>query len=184
MKEFLLIIVSVVIISCFSIIGIYNGLQVQTENVDSAYAQVDNQLKRRNDLIPNLVSVTKGYASHEKEVFAEIAKARSAMSGANTIKDKAIADKELTSALSRLLVVVENYPNLKADKQFIQLSDELAGTENRIAIARKDYNDQVKNLNKALKTFPTNIIGAIFNVEKRQYFETNETEKAVPTVTF
>lgn len=115
------------------VIGTYNGLQSQDEKVNSAYAQVDNQLKRRNDLIPNLVNVTKGYAKHESKVFIDIADARAKLGGAKTVEETSKANGELSSALSRLLMVAENYPQLKADKQFIQLSDELAGTENRIA---------------------------------------------------
>lgn len=182
--KYLLIILAILGFMAVPVVGTYNGLQQQDEKINEAYAQIDNQLKRRNDLIPNLVSVTKGYAAHESAIFDNIAKARAAMSGAKTIQEKSAADGELSSALSRLMVVVENYPNLKADKQFIQLSDELAGTENRITIARQDYNKEVKILNKELRTFPTNIIGAMFNIEKREYFETSEAEKAVPKVEF
>lgn len=171
-------------LTLFAAVGCYNSLQVQDEKVNEAYAQVDNQLKRRNDLIPNLVSVTKGYAAHEKSVFEELAKARAAMSGAKTIQEKSAASDELSSALSRLMVVVENYPNLKADKQFIQLSDELSGTENRITVARQDYNKEVQSLNKRLRTFPTNIMAGMFNIEKREYFETKEAEKSAPKVEF
>ena len=166
------------------IIGIYNGLQNQDEKVNSAYAQVDNQLKRRNDLIPNLVNVTKGYAKHESKVFTDIADARAKLGGAKTVEETSKANGELSSALSRLLMVAENYPQLKADKQFIQLSDELAGTENRIAVARMDYNKEVKKLNSKLRTFPTNVVGGMFNIEKREYFETVEAEKVTPKVEF
>ena len=166
------------------VIGTYNGLQNQDEKVNSAYAQVDNQLKRRNDLIPNLVNVTKGYAKHESKVFTDIADARAKLGGAKTVEETSKANGELSSALSRLLMVAENYPQLKADKQFIQLSDELAGTENRIAVARMDYNNEVKKLNSKLRTFPTNIVGGMFNIEKREYFETAEAEKVTPKVEF
>lgn len=184
MKKIMIILGILFCFCALSAIGTYNSLQVQDEKVNETFAQVDNQLKRRNDLIPNLVSVTKGYASHEKAVFDDIANARAAMSGAKTIQEKSTADSELSSALSRLMVVVENYPNLKADKQFIQLSDELAGTENRIAVARQDYNKEVKDLNKRLRTFPTNIVAGIFNIEKREYFETKEVEKSAIKVEF
>ena len=177
------LIVVVFLFGC-SIIGTYNGLQQQDEKIASSYAQVDNQLKRRNDLIPNLVNVTKGYAKHENEVFTKIADARAKLGGAKSVEDTAKASGELSSALSRLLMVAENYPELKADKQFIRLSDELAGTENRIAVARMDYNNEVKKLNSQLRTFPTNIIGAMFNIEKREYFETPEQEKVTPVVEF
>ena len=167
-----------------SLVGTYNSLNQQDEKINQAFAQVDNQLKRRADLIPNLVAVTKGYAAHEQAVFKGIADARAAMGGAKTNKEKMAAGNEMTSALSRLLLVVENYPNLKADKQFIQLSDELAGTENRLAVARMDYNKQVEVLNKQIRTFPTNIIAGMFNIEKREYFETPEADKATPKVEF
>lgn len=183
MKYLVGLIVVVFLFGC-SIIGTYNGLQQQDEKIASSYAQVDNQLKRRNDLIPNLVNVTKGYAKHENEVFTKIADARAKLGGAKSVGDTAKASGELSSALSRLLMVAENYPELKADKQFIRLSDELAGTENRIAVARMDYNNEVKKLNSQLRTFPTNIIGSMFNIEKRDYFETPEQEKATPVVEF
>lgn len=182
--KYLVGLVVVLFLVCTPIIGTYNGLQQQDEKINSAYAQVDNQLKRRNDLIPNLVNVTKGYAKHESSVFTAVADARAKLGGAKSVEDTAKASGELSSALSRLLMVAENYPELKADKQFIRLSDELAGTENRIAVARMDYNNEVKKLNQSLRTFPTNVIGGMFNIEKREYFETPETEKAVPTVEF
>lgn len=182
--KYLVSIIVILFLLVSLIIGIYNGLQGQDEKVNSAYAQVDNQIKRRNDLIPNLVNVTKGYAKHESQVFANVAEARAKLGGAKTVEETSKASGELSSALSRLLMVAENYPELKADKQFIQLSDELAGTENRIAVARMDYNNEVKKLNSSLRTFPTNIVGSMFNIEKRDYFETPETEKATPSVEF
>ena len=182
--KYLVGLIVVVFLLCGSIVGTYNGLQSQDEKINEAYAQVDNQLKRRNDLIPNIVNVTKGYAKHENEVFTKVADARAKLGGAKSVEETAKASGELSSALSRLLMVAENYPQLKADKQFIQLSDELAGTENRIAVARMDYNTQVKKLNSSLRTFPTNIIGGMFNIEKRDYFETPDTEKATPVVEF
>lgn len=182
--KYLVGIIIVLFLLASSIIGVYNGLQFQDEKVNSAYAQVDNQLKRRNDLIPNLVNIAKGYAKHESKVFTNIADARAKLGGAKTIGETSKASGELSSALSRLLMVAENYPELKADKQFIQLSDELAGTENRISVARMDYNNEVKKLNASLRTFPTNIIGSVFNIEKRDYFETPEIEKTTPIVEF
>ena len=149
-------------------IGTYNSLQLMDENVNSKWAQVDNQLKRRNDLIPNLVATVKGYAAHEKSLFTEIAESRAKLGGAMNKNDmKAIqqSNSDLSNALSRLLVVVERYPDLKADKQFINLQDELAGTENRLAVARKDYNDSVQLLNAKIRTFSTSIIAGMIGIK-------------------
>lgn len=168
-------------------IGTYNNLQVMDENVNSNWAQVDNQLKRRNDLIPNLVATVKGYATHEKAVFTQIAEARAKLGGAmnkNDMKGIQQGNSDLSNALSRLLLIVERYPELKADKQFINLQDELAGTENRLAVARKDYNDSVQLLNARIRTFPTSIIAGIIGIKAREYFNTPEADKAVPAVQF
>lgn len=170
-----------------SFIGTFNNLQIMDESVTSNWAQVENQLKRRNDLIPNLVETVKGYAKHESTVFTNIADARSKLSGAMNSQDvKAVSKStsELNGALSRLLMIVERYPELKADKQFMGLQDELAGTENRIAVARRDYNESVKALNARIRTFPTNIVAAIFGIKSREYFEISEAEKTVPSVKF
>ena len=180
--------VAVVILMVFSaFIGTFNNLQVMDESVTSNWAQVENQLKRRNDLIPNLVETVKGYAKHESTVFTNIADARSKLSGAmnsQNVKEVAKNTSALDSALSRLLLIVERYPELKADKQFIGLQDELAGTENRIAVARRDYNESVKALNARIRTFPTNIVAMISGIKAREYFEVSEAEKAVPAVKF
>ena len=128
----------------------YNSLVRMQENVNSKWSQVENQLQRRADLIPNLVNTVKGYAKHEKEIFETLAQARSKLLNSTTVEDKAKANDELSSAISRLLMIVENYPNLKADRTFVQLMDELSGTENRIAVARKDYNEAVREYNKSI----------------------------------
>ena len=178
-------ILAVMIFSSF--IGSYNSLQIMDEQINGQWAQVEIQLKRRNDLIPNLVETVKGYAAHEKAVFTNIAEARSKLSGAMNSNDvKAIqnSNNELTGALSRLLLVVERYPQLKADKSFTALQDELAGTENRLAVARMDYNESVKALNSKIRTFPTSIVAAISGIKSREYFEISEAEKAVPQVKF
>ncbi len=170
-----------------SFIGAYNELQVMDEQINGQWAQVENQLKRRNDLIPNLVETVKGYAAHEKTVFTNIADARSKLSGAmnkNDVKAVENSSNELTGALSRLLLVVERYPQLKADKSFTALQDELAGTENRLTVARMDYNESVKALNAKIRTFPTSVVAAISGVKAREYFEISEAEKAVPQVKF
>lgn len=181
------IVIVLIVIAISMFVGVYNRLQIMDENVTAQWAQVENQLKRRNDLIPNLVNTVKGYAAHENEIFTNIADARARLSGAmNTSNVKAVqeSNNELNSALGRLLAVVENYPNLKADKSFIGLQDELAGTENRIAVARKDYNDSVRGLNATIRRFPTNIVANISGIKARDYFEITEAEKAVPEVQF
>lgn len=181
-------IIAILAVTIFSsFIGSYNSLQIMDEQINGQWAQVENQLKRRNDLIPNLVETVKGYAAHEKAVFTNIAEARSKLSGAMNSNDvKAIqnSNNELTGALSRLLLVVERYPQLKADKSFTALQDELAGTENRLTVARMDYNESVKALNSKIRTFPTSIVAAVSGIKSREYFEISEAEKAVPQVKF
>ena len=168
-------------------VGTYNKLQILDESVNSDWAQIDNQLKRRNDLIPNLVQTVKGYSSHEKEVLANVSDARAKLAGSMNSKDvKAISkdSEQLSSALSRLLVVVEQYPNLKADKSFVALQDELAGTENRIAVARKDYNLKVKVYNAIIRTFPTSVVAKIAGMQQREYYQISSEDKKVPEVKF
>lgn len=191
MKHFGFLILGIVILIIIGIasffVGTYNKLQVMDEAVSANWAQVENQLKRRSDLIPNLVNTVKGYAAHENEIFTNIADARAKLSGAiNTNDVKAVqrSNNELNSALGRLLVVVENYPNLKADKSFIGLQDELAGTENRIAVARRDYNESVKSINAKIRTFPVSLVAGISGIKQREYFEISDVEKAVPKVEF
>ena len=183
----IIVIFLVIIFAVLGFVGTYNSLQVADETINSNWAQVENQLKRRNVMIQNLVSTGKGYAAHEKEVVTNIAEARSELSGARSSNDvKAVSQSscEVNSALSRLLFVVERYPGLKADKSFLALQDELAGTENRLAVARKDYNDSVKALNARIRTFPTSIIASISGIKAREYFEIDEGEKATPKVEF
>ena len=141
-------------------------------------------LQRRADLIPNLVSTVKGYASHETSVIEKVTSARERMTQASTVSEKASANNELTSSLRSLMVVVENYPDLKASANFTQLTDNLEGTENRIAVARKDYNDAVQKFNTSIKKFPKNIIAGMFNFREKQYFEANPTSLEVPNVNF
>ncbi len=162
----------------------YNTLVGQEEAVDTAWSGVENQLQRRNDLIPNLVETVKGYASHEREIFTQIAEARSKLGGAGSVKEKAKANSELSSALSRLLVVVERYPNLKANQNFQRLQDELAGTENRIAVARRRYNEAVRSYNISVRSFPTVITATLFGFDQKEYFEAPEAAKEVPQVDF
>ena len=165
-------------------IGSYNGLIGLKERVDNQSSNIETQLQRRADLIPNLVNTVKGYTSHESEVLGAISDARAKLAGAGSMSEKAMADSELSSAVSRLLVVVENYPNLKADSQFSSLIDELAGTENRITVARKDYNDSVKEYNQKIKIFPGSIIANMFGFSSVDYFEASANSKEVPVVNF
>lgn len=170
-----------------AIIGTYNNLQRMDETVNSNWAQVENQLKRRNDLIPNLVNTVKGYATHEKTIFTDIAESRAKLSGAMSKNDVNAVQKsanELNGALSRLLMVVERYPDLKANQSFIALQDELAGTENRLSVARRDYNESVKSINAQIRTFPTSIIASMAGIKSREYFEITEAESKTPEVKF
>ncbi|MBD3109067.1 LemA family protein [Bacillus sp. AGMB 02131] len=177
-------ILAVIAIIAITIIPSYNGLVNKDEDVDQAYAQIENQLQRRLDLIPNLVNTVKGYASQEKEVIQSISDARANLAGAKTPGDQATANDQLTTALNRLLVVVENYPDLKSNQTFQQLMDELAGTENRIAVARKDYNDAVSTYNRSVKRFPGSIIAGVFNFDEKEYFKASEGADQAPTVDF
>ena len=163
----------------------YNRLVGLREQVDAAWAQVENQLQRRNDLIPNLVQVTKGYAAHEQEIFEAVANARSKLLGAGGNRDAEIAAAgELQGALGRLLAIAENYPNLKADTQFARLSDELAGTENRIAVERMRYNDAVRAYNTEQKNFPAVLYAGWLGFSPQKYFEAGPGAREVPKVDF
>ncbi len=179
-----IVIAAVLLLLGGSLIGSYNGLVDSRENINNKRADIDAQLERRADLIPNLVSTVKGYTSHETEAIEKVTKARENLLKANGIQEKAEENERLTEAIDALMVIVENYPELKADGQFTKLQDELAGTENRIAIARKDYNEAVKNYNSKIKRFPTNIIASIFNFEEETYFEAKESANKVPEVDF
>ncbi|MEE6449495.1 LemA family protein [Gottfriedia acidiceleris] len=174
----------IVVILIFMGVGSYNSFVTQEENVTNKMSQVDNQLKRRSDLIPNLVNTVKGYAKQEKDVIASVTDARAKLAGAQTTADKSKADAELSGALSRLLVVVENYPDLKSNQNFQALMDSLEGTENRLAIARKDYNDAVTVYNQKIKKFPGVLVARPFGFEKKDYFEVSEKDKATPEVDF
>jgi LemA protein len=162
----------------------YNQMVGDQERIDQSWSEIENQLQRRNDLIPNYVETVKGYASHEKEIFEKVAEARARMAGATQVEDKMKAANEMSTALSRLLLVVENYPQLKADQNFIRLQDELAGTENRIAVARRRYNEAVQGYNTRIRAFPGLIVARILGFTKRPYFEAPEEAKKVPAVKF
>jgi LemA protein len=164
--------------------GTYNSLVMLDEGVKAAWAQVENQLQRRYDLIPNYVETVKGFAKQEQEVFIKVTEARSKVGGATTVPEKIQANNQLSSMLSRLLVVVERYPQLKSDQNFLRLQDELAGTENRIAVERRRYNEAVKTYNIKVRTFPTNILAGIFGFEKATFFDVPESAQEVPKVEF
>ena len=164
-----------------------NSMVSSYEEVQNKAAAIETQLQRRSDLIPNYVATVKGYATHEEEVYSAIADARAKLSGAiskEDISEVSQANSELESTLSRLLVLVENYPELKANENFIALQDELAGTENRIARAREEYNDTVKAYNKKIKSFPNSIVANMGGFEEGVYFEATEQAKTAPTVDF
>ena len=180
------LIATIVVIALIAIMGVsgYNSLVSMSENVSGKWSQVENQLQRRNDLIPNLVSTVQGMANQEKDLIKSVTEARAKMMGAQGPAAVSAANGELSSALSRLMVVVENYPQIKSDASFRQLSDELAGTENRIAVARKDYNDSVQGYNSKVKSFPTVIYAGMFGFGSKEYFKVEEAAKAVPKVSF
>lgn len=183
-----LIVLAVVVVLIVALVGgcisSYNGLVEEREAVSTAQSEVETYLQRRADLIPNLVSTVKGYAAHEEEVYTALADARAALAGAKTVDEMSAANDALDSAISRLLVVVENYPELKADTQFINLQDELAGSENRIAKSRQNYNEVAKEYNTKIKKFPTSLIAGIFNFDEAEYFEATAESQTVPSVNF
>ncbi len=179
-------IIAGIIIAILLIWGIssYNGLVNLNEKVSSDWSQIDNQLKRRADLIPNLVATVKGFASQEQSILNNIAESRSKLMGAQGIAEKAQANEELTSSLSRLLVVVENYPNLKSDATFRQLMDDISGTENRIAVARMDYNDSVRTFNTKIKTLPNSLWAGIMGFSPYEYYQITDSDRETPQVDF
>lgn len=162
----------------------YNTMVEMREKVNEAWSQVENQLQRRNDLIPNLIETTKGYAKHEQQIFTNIAEARSRLIGAGTRDAKIDAANDLGSALSRLLVLGERYPDLKADAQFGRLSDELAGTENRLATERRRYNEAVRDYNTRIRMFPASMVASFRGFRDKAYFEATPGSEAPPKVKF
>ncbi len=166
------------------VLALYNGLVRESTEIDEAYGQIDIQLKRRTDLIPNLVETVKGYAKHEKEVFAEVTKARSALMSARSLPAKAKADDMLTGALKSLFAVAENYPQLKANETFVQLQKELSDTEDKIAYARQYYNTQLMDLNLKVKTFPNVLLAGMLGFKEREFFKASEEDRKSVKVTF
>ena len=180
----LICIVAVIAIVAITLISGYNGMVSKQENVDTQLSNLDTMLQRRSDLIPNLVSTVKAYTSHENDVIEKITEARTKMVNANTVEEKSEANQELSSSLNSLVVAVENYPDLKSSENYINLMDELSGTENRIAVARKDYNEAVKSFNTSIIKFPNNLLAGMFGFEKAEYFEADEKSAEVPSVDF
>mgnify|MGYP001117858731 FL=1 len=181
----LLILVGIPLLLIIFVIGIYNALVRLRNQVDNAWSQIDVQLKRRHDLIPNLVETAKGYMKHERGTFEAITKARSQAMGANTVAESSKAEGALGEALSKFMLVVENYPDLKANQNFLAVQEELTGTENKIAFSRQSYNDQVLFFNNKIQMFPSNIIAGMFGFGKRDFFEIEvAAEREVPKVSF
>ena len=187
MKKSTIILIAVAAVVALLVIwaiSSYNGLVSAEEGVNNKFAEIQTQLQRRTDLIPNLVNTVKGYAAHEEEIYTALADARAKMMGANTMDETIEADAELSSALSRLMVVVENYPELKANENFINLQDELAGTENRIQKARQNYNDAATAYNAKIRKFPSSIMAGIGGFEKVELFKAAPGAENAPTVEF
>lgn len=167
------------------VIGIYNALIRLRNQVDNAWSQIDVQLKRRHDLIPNLVETAKGYMQHERGTFEAITQARSQAMGAKSVSEASKAEGALGEALSKFMLVVENYPDLKANQNFLAVQEELTGTENKISFSRQSYNDQVLFFNNKIQMFPSSIIANMFNFGKRDFFEIEAAgEREVPKVSF
>ena len=183
-NKVLVIVLAVILVLVFWVVGKYNSFVFQNESITGQWAQVENQLQRRYDLIPNVINTVKGITKQEKEVFIALAEARTRYAGATTVDEKAKAAGQVESSLARLLVIAENYPELKSSQSFRDLTVALEGTENRIAVERMKYNDLVKTLNTSVKTFPNSILASIFGVIQREYFEVSDIAKEVPKVDF
>ena len=187
-KKTLIIVLAVIvflIIAAYSFFaGNYNKFVQLDTTVKSSWAQVENQLQRRYDLIPNLVETVKGYAKQEKDVLVEVTNARAKVGGAGNVPDKITANNQLSGALSRLMVVVEKYPDLKSNQNFMALQDELAGTENRIAVERMRYNEAVQIYNQTIKSFPSNLLAGMYGFKDAAFFEAPKEAKGAPKVKF
>ncbi|MBT3250553.1 MAG: LemA family protein [Candidatus Marinimicrobia bacterium] len=180
-----IILLVILVIVVFYVIGLYNSLIRLKNQVGNGWSQIDVQLKRRHDLIPNLIETCKGYMKHEKETLENITNARSNAMGADSISDKSSAEGALSGSISKFMLVVENYPDLKANANFISLQEELSSTENKIAFSRQNYNDQVLFFNNKIEMFPSNIIAGSFNFKQADFFEIEDkTERDVPKVKF
>ena len=177
-------IIAIIALAIIVLIPSYNGLVKQKEQLDESYAQVQNVVQRRADLIPNLVNTVKGYSKHEKDTLTEVTEARAGIKNAKGPKELAEANEQMNQAIRNINVVAEDYPELKADKQFTQLMDELAGTENRISVERKNYNGEVKAYNTKVKSFPTSIFASMMGFDKAEYFEADASAQDAPEVNF
>jgi LemA protein len=181
----LLIPVALIVLVLLCIVGAYNGLVRLRNQLENAWAQIDVQLKRRHDLIPNLVETVKGYATHERETFEKVTQARNMAMSAKSVGERAEAENVLTGALKSLFAVAEAYPELKANQNFLALQEELTSTENKISFSRQFYNDSVMTYNTHIEVFPTNFIATMFNFGRRDFFETKaEEEREAPKVSF
>lgn len=180
----LIAIIAIIVIALVMIVPTYNRLAGSRENVNQAYAQVQNVVQRRADLIPNLVNTVKGYTDHESETLTQVTNARAGVQNAKNPKELAEANEELTRAIGDINVVVEAYPELKADTQFVQLMDELAGSENRISTERKNYNEAVQAYNTDIKKFPTNLIAKFTGYDPAEYFQADASAQDAPKVDF
>jgi LemA protein len=179
-----LVVVIVVVLAVLYVIALYNGLIRRRNRVDSAWAQIDVQLQRRHDLIPNLVETVKGYAGHERDLFEHVAQARSQAMTATGVQGRGQAEQQVTGALRQLLAVAEGYPELKANQNFLALQEELTGTEGRIAYARQFYNDTVQDWNTRIQAFPGSVLAGMFKFQAREYFEADDTSRGPVSVQF
>ena len=174
----LIVVVGFVVLLGIMLIGLYNGLQRKKLNAENAWSDIDVQLKRRHDLIPNLVSTVQGYAAHEKSTLEGVTNARASAMGASGVAQQAGAENMLTQALGKLFAVSENYPDLKASQNFLQLQEEVTSTENKIGFARQHYNSLINQFNQAIKTFPSNIMAGKIGFTEKDFFEVDESEAA------
>jgi len=184
MEFVIYILVAAVLVLGFWLVGVYNGLIKLRNRTDEAWSDIDVQLKRRHDLIPNLVETVKGYASHEKQLFENVAQARAAAMGAKTPEEHAKAENALTGTLKTLFAVAENYPELRASENFSKLQDELSDTENKVQASRRFYNGNVRDFNTKIQVFPNNIIAGMLGFKKYQFFEIEGGERETPEVKF
>jgi len=180
----LLTVLLVILVITIPFVGSYNSMVTSQQKVNTAESNIDAQLQRRSDLIPNVVETVKGYAAQESEIFTQVAESRSKLAGATTTEEKAAADQELTGAVGRLLAISERYPDLKSDQVFRDLTVQLEGTENRISVSRQNFNDAASEYNTSIKRFPRNIVAGMFGFKEKPYFKADEAAKEVPKVEF